>query len=128
MAAVSTHFAQRTYSAVDAADKLSCRPDFAIAVYPGHLWAHEDEDHATRDETDLSLRPDIRVRADTPPTFLLQAEDDHVDGVEQSLTYYVALQKAGVPTEMHLYAQGGHVTPSAFARASCRSRSCHGWW
>ena len=35
-------------------------------------------------------------------------EDDHVDGVEQALAYYVALQKAGVPTEMHLYAQGGH--------------------
>lgn len=108
VAAVSTHFAQRTYPPVDAADKLSCRPDFAIALYPGHLWAHEDEDRATRDETALSLRPDIRVRADTPPTFLLQAEDDHVDGVEQSLAYYVALQKAGVPTEMHLYAQGGH--------------------
>jgi acetyl esterase/lipase len=108
VAAVSTQFAQRTYPPVDAADKLSCRPDFAIAVYPGHLWTHEDEDNATRDETDLSLRPDIRVRADTPPTFLLQAEDDHVDGVEQSLAYYVALQKAGVPTEMHLYAQGGH--------------------
>jgi len=107
-AVVSTHFAQRTYAPVDAADKLSCRPDFAIALYPGHLWAHEDEDHGTRDETDLSLRPDISVRADQPPTFLLQAEDDHVDGVEQSLAYYVALKKAGVPTEMHLYAQGGH--------------------
>lgn len=108
VAAVSTHFAQRTYAPVDAADKLSCRPDFAIVLYPGHLWAHEDEDHATRDETELSLRPDIRVGSDTPPTFLLQAEDDHVDGVEQSLAYYVALQKAGIPTEMHLYAQGGH--------------------
>jgi dipeptidyl aminopeptidase/acylaminoacyl peptidase len=42
------------------------------------------------------------------PTFLLQAEDEDVDGVEQTLAYYVALQKAGVPTEMHLYAQGGH--------------------
>jgi acetyl esterase/lipase len=108
VAAVSTHFAQRTYAPVDAADKLSCRPDFAIALYPGHLWAHEDEDQDTRDETDLRLRPDITVRADSPPTFLLQAEDDHVDGVEQTLAYYVALQKAGVPTEMHLYAQGGH--------------------
>jgi len=108
VAAVSTHFAQRTYPPVDAADALSCRPDFAIAVYPGHLWAHEDEDHATRNQEDLRLRPDIRVRADTPPTFLLQAENDDVDGVHQSLAYYVALQKAGVPTEMHLYAQGGH--------------------
>jgi len=108
VAAVSTHFAQRTYAPVDDADKLSCRPDFAIALYPGHLWAHEDEDHAIRDETDLKLRSDIPVRADSPPTFLLQAEDDIVDGVEQSLAYYVALQKAGVPTEMHLYAHGGH--------------------
>lgn len=108
VAAVSTHFAQRTYPPMDAADALSCRPDFAIALYPGHLWEHEDEDRATRDETDLGLRPDIRVRADTPPTFLLQAEDDDVDGVQQSLAYYVALHKAGVPTEMHLYAQGGH--------------------
>ena len=108
VAAVSTHFAQRTYPPVDAADTLSCRPDFAIAVYPGHLWAHEDESHATRKEEDLSLRPDIRVRADTPPTFLLQAENDEVDGVQQSLAYYVALHKAGVPTELHLYAKGGH--------------------
>jgi len=88
VAAVSTHFAQRTYAPVDDADKLSCRPDFAIALYPGHLWALEDEDHATRDQTDLSLRPDIPVRADSPPTFLLQAEDDHVDSVEESLAYY----------------------------------------
>lgn len=108
VAAVSTRFAQRTYSPVDAADALSCRPDFAIAVYPGHLWVHEDEDRATRKDEDLSLRPDIRVRADTPPTFLLQAQNDPVDNVRQSLAYYVALQKAGVPTELHLYAQGGH--------------------
>lgn len=108
VAAVSTHFGQRTYAPVDDADKFSSRPDFAIAIYPGHLWVHEDDDHATRDETDLKLRPDIHVTADTPPTFLLQAEDDHIDGVEQALAYYVALQKAGVPTEMHLYARGGH--------------------
>jgi acetyl esterase/lipase len=98
-AAVSTHFGKRTYPSVDAADNLSCRPDFAVLVYPGHLWTPG---------TELTLRPDIRVRADTPPTFLLQAEDDNVDPVKHSLTYYVALQKAGVPTEMHLYAEGGH--------------------
>ena len=108
VAAVSTHFARRTYPPVDVADTLSCRPDFAIAIYPGHLWAHEDEDRATRNQEDLRLRPDIRVRADTPPTFLLQAENDDVDTIEESLAYYVALQKAGVPTEMHLYAKGGH--------------------
>ena len=57
--AVSTRFARRTYPPVDAADELSCRPDVAIVLYPGHLWTPG---------TDLSLRPDIRVRADTPPT------------------------------------------------------------
>lgn len=116
-AAASTHFAKRTYPVVDAADKQSCRPDFAVVVYPGHLWIHEDEDAETRNQQDLGLRPDIRVRADTPPTFLLQAQDDHVDGIAQSLAYYVALNKAGVPTEMHLYAEGGHafgLRPSKF--------------
>ncbi|HEX7944960.1 MAG TPA: alpha/beta hydrolase [Phenylobacterium sp.] len=108
VAAVSTRFAERTYAPVDAADALSSRPDFAIAAYPGHLWAHEDESRATRKPEDLTLRPDIRVRADTPPTFLVQAQDDPVDNIAQSLAYYVALQKAGVPTELHLYAKGGH--------------------
>ncbi|SBV50546.1 xylanase [Xanthomonas bromi] len=108
VAAISTHFATRTYPPVDASDAQSCRPDFAIAVYPGHLWAHEDEDRATRDPTHLSLRPDITVTAQTPPTFLLQAEDDAIDGVSQSLAYYVALKQAGVPAEMHLYTEGGH--------------------
>ena len=117
VAATSTHFDKRTYPRVDAADDESSRPDFAIAVYPGHLWLHEDDDDDPRVQTDLRLRPDITVTKDTPPTFLLMAEDDHVDGVEQALAYYVALQTAGVPTEMHLYAQGGHafgLRPSKF--------------
>ncbi len=99
VAAISTHFDRRLYSAVDAADHQSCRPDFAIACYPGHLWDRRQ---------DLKLNPHIRVTRSTPPTFLLQAEDDHVDGVEQSLVYYIGLKKAGVPVEMHLYARGGH--------------------
>jgi acetyl esterase/lipase len=98
-AAVSTRFAQRSYPPVDAADKLSCRPDFAVVVYPGHLWTPG---------TTLTLRSDIRIVADTPPTFLVHAEDDPVDPVKHSLTYYAELQKAGVPTEMHVFAQGGH--------------------
>jgi len=102
VAAVSTHFDRRLYPAVDAADKESCRPDFAIACYPGHLWDDGE------DGKDLKLNPNVTVTHNTPPTFLLQAEDDHVDGVEQSLVYYIGLKKAGVPVEMHLYAQGGH--------------------
>ena len=59
-------------------------------------------------DKNLGLNPDIHVTAQTPPTFLLQAEDDHVDSVYDSLSYYIALEKAGVPAEMHLYAHGGH--------------------
>ena len=99
VAAMSTHFDKRLYPAVDAADKESCRPDFAIACYPGHLWGGDDN---------LELNPNIAVTSDTPPTFLLQAEDDNVDGINQSLAYYIALKNAGVPVEMHLYAHGGH--------------------
>jgi acetyl esterase/lipase len=99
VAAISTHFEQRLYPAVDAADKESCRPDFAVAVYPGHLWI---------DEKSFQLNPNVPVTRQTPPTFLLQDEDDDVDNVNDSLVYYIALKKAGVPVEMHLYAQGGH--------------------
>jgi acetyl esterase/lipase len=100
VAELSTHFEKRLYPAVDAADKVSCRPDFAIACYPGHLHHAED----------LKLNPDVATNVTrwTPPTFLLQAENDHVDGVQQSLVYYIGLIKAGVPVEMHLYAEGGH--------------------
>src|SRR5271166_4825705 len=120
VAAMSTHFAKRLYPAVDAADKESCRPDFAVAVYPGHLSlsaAEWDAKQGTKKfvihypataDKHLGLNPDIPVTQQTPPTFLLQAEDDHVDNVDDSLAYYIALKNARVPVEMHLYAQGGH--------------------
>jgi acetyl esterase/lipase len=108
VAGMSTRFQQRLYPAVDEADKESCRPDFAVAVFPGHLWANEDRDPSTIHDEKFELRPDIHVTRETPPTFLLQAENDDVDGVNQSLVYYIALKNAGVPVEMHLYAEGGH--------------------
>src|SRR6266850_948396 len=64
--------------------------------------------HPPNADKDLALNPDVPVTSQTPPTFLLQAEDDHVDNVDDSLAYYIAVKKAGVPVEMHLYAQGGH--------------------
>jgi acetyl esterase/lipase len=101
VAATSVHFDKRLYAAVDAADEQSCRPDFAVAIYPGHLAVKENS---------LELNPDIarHITARTPPTFLLQNEDDHVDSVWDSLAYYAALKKAGVPVELHSYAEGGH--------------------
>ncbi len=99
VAAMSTHFEKRLYPTVDAADTESCRPDFAIALYPGHLAVPE---------RDFALNPDIQVTSRTPPTFLLQAEDDSIDPVENSLVYHAALRKAGISAEMHLYVKGGH--------------------
>ena len=96
VAEASTRYRQRLYKPVDAADTESIRPDFALAIYPGHLAVNG------------KLNPNVPVTRDTPPTFVLQAEDDHVDGVEQALVYYTALAEAGAPAEMHLYAHGGH--------------------
>ena len=97
-AAISTHFDQRLYDPIDDADKLSCRPDFAVVVYPGYL-ALEDKNFAAN--------ADINPTANTPPTFIVQAEDDPVH-VENAVVYFLALKNAKVPAELHIYAQGGH--------------------
>ena len=97
VASISTHEG-RSYTPVDSADRESWRPDFAVALYPGHL--------ATREAR--TLNSDIHVTSRTPPTFLIQAQDDPVDPVENSVVYYSALQQAGVPAELHVFAKGGH--------------------
>jgi acetyl esterase/lipase len=100
VAAISTHHT-RIYPRVDKADEESCRPDFAVSLYPGHMSVNY--------QADLSkLNPTIRVTSQTPPTFLLHAQDDPVDPVEFSLLYYAALRKENVPVEMHLFGHGGH--------------------
>ena len=112
VAAISTNFHHRLYAPVDVADKESCRPDFAVALYPGHMMehtaAHSKSNRSKSNFKTLELNPYIPVTRETPPTFLLQAEDDPVDTVKNSLVYYAALQNAGVAVEMHLYAHGGH--------------------
>lgn len=96
-AEISTNFDRHLYAPFDAADLESARPDFALPIYPGHLVTENG-----------ALNPNVPITKNTPPTFLVQAEDDYVDGVSQSLVYYTALARAHVPAEMHLYANGGH--------------------
>ncbi|MBC7841146.1 MAG: alpha/beta hydrolase [Gemmatimonadaceae bacterium] len=99
MAIMSSTRFDRRYAAVDAADSVSSRPDFALVLYPGRMaYRH----------TNFAPNPDIRVTARTPPTFLVHAYDDDVNPVENSLLYSAALRKAGVPAEIHVYAKGGH--------------------
>jgi acetyl esterase/lipase len=101
VAATSVHFNKRLYAEVDAADAESCRPDFAVALYPGHLFIKKGT---------LELNPDIarRISPQTPPTFLLQNENDDVDSIWDALSYEAALINAHVPVEFHSYAEGGH--------------------
>jgi acetyl esterase/lipase len=97
-ALVSNTYDKRTYQQVDAADEVSCRPDFTILAYPAYLVDEKE---------DGKLAPEIKVTEKTPPTFIMQTEDDPIK-VENALYYYLALKKADVSAEMHLYPKGGH--------------------
>lgn len=97
-AELSTHYADRTYPAVDDADRESCRPDFTILIYPAYLTAPDGS---------LTLSPEIRVDHATPPAFITMTEDDPVH-VENAIAYALALKDAKVPVELHVYPSGGH--------------------
>ena len=98
-AALSNNFATRGYEAVDEIDRVSCRPDFAVLVYPAYLAVKK---------VGPDLSPELKITPQTPPTFLTMTEDDDGAGVEGPLYYYLALKRAKVPAEMHLYPKGGH--------------------
>jgi acetyl esterase/lipase len=97
LVAQTSNILKPAYGPVDAIDKISSRPDFAVALYPGHMC---------RDGG--SFDPKLPVTAAAPPTFIVQAWDDATDPICNSLMYASALDKAGVPTEVHLFAKGGH--------------------
>jgi acetyl esterase/lipase len=96
--ATATSFDQKTYEPVNDIDQLSCRPDFAIPVYSGYLKAKD------RDE----LAPGLRVPAETPPVFLVHGGDDLISSPEHSVYMYLALKRAGIPAELHIYARTAH--------------------
>jgi acetyl esterase/lipase len=99
-AVLSNNHEERTYPHVDDADDVICRPDFAMIIYPG--WLNSGGPGSR------GVAPELPVSAErTPPTFLVQTQDDHAN-IENSLNYYLALQAVKVPAEMHLYATGGH--------------------
>lgn len=93
----STNADRRGYEPLDATDRVDCRPDFVVAVYPGGVVKRGTSE----------LAPEIRVTSQTPPMFFAHASDDRVS-TENSIQTYLALKRAGVPAEMHLYATGGH--------------------
>lgn len=92
----STAYEKRTYPLLEKIDKYSCRPNFSLLIYPAYL-----------DGENFGLAPEIVVTSKTPPTLLIQSEDDK-SYINSSLFYYYALKEAGVPAWMHLYSKGGH--------------------
>jgi len=101
--ATATHFEKRTYTPIDSVDRVSPRPDFAIGCYSGYL---KEEG---KDEVPAGMK---YIPADTPPILLAHASDDDQQAggsdVENTVFMYLALHRAKIPTEMHVYATGGH--------------------
>lgn len=97
-----SHTDESTYPLRDAADRQSSRPDFAIVAYTARLL------DARRGRNELELAPWVRISPDAPPTLILHAMDDPVDDVRHAMAYALALNDAGAPVDMRLYAKGGH--------------------
>jgi acetyl esterase/lipase len=117
--ATATSFEQRTYEPMDEVDRVSCRPDFAILAYSGYLKAKDKDE----------LAPGLRIPAGTPPVFLVHGGDDIISTPEHSVFMYLALKRAGVSAELHVYANTAHdfaVRPGD-RPYSTWTRSCERW-
>ena len=97
-AGLTSYFADRQYQPIDDVDQVSFRPNFAMLIYPAYF---EKKDEPSK------MRGDVTITKDAPPTFLVHAWDDPVT-VFSSLHIATELRKVGVPTELHIYATGGH--------------------
>ncbi len=113
----ATHFDRGNKDAADLIDRVSCRPDFAVLVYPVISFTTEYMHKGSRknllgDNPDQkvveSLSNEKRVTAETPPTFLVHTNEDTEVPPENSALFYLALRKAKVPTELHIYEKGRH--------------------
>jgi acetyl esterase/lipase len=96
--ATATGFEKRSYEPRDDIDKVSCRPDFAVLVYPGYL---KDKD---RD----GIAPGLHIPGGTPPVFLAHGGADLISPPEHSVSMYLALKRAGIPAELHVYSETAH--------------------
>jgi len=117
--ATATSFEQRTYKPIDDVDKTSCRPDFAIGVYSGYLKAKDKDE----------IAPGLHIPAGMPPIFLAHGGADIISPPEHSVLMYLAMRKAGVPAELHVYATAAHdfgVRPSDHP-CSTWTQACANW-
>ena len=113
----STHFDKGNATSADPIDRVSSRPDFAVLGYPvitlTEPWTHQGSKTSLLGENPdpalaRSLSTETQVTAQTPPTFLFHTNADTTVPVENSVYYFLALRKAGVPAEMHIFKDGAH--------------------
>lgn len=119
--ATATNFEQRSYEPIDTIDQVSCRPDFAIPVYSGYFQV--------TDQGEKKLSPTVRLPATAPPLLIVHASDDAISDVEHSVTFYLALKRAGIHADLHVYAFGGHgfgVRPTT-GTCSAWKQACVDW-
>ncbi len=117
--AAATRFQKRSYPPLDAIDKVSCRPDFAVLCYAGYLKVKDKEE----------LAPWLHIPAGTPPIFLAHGGDDIISSPEHSVVAYLALKRAGVPAELHIYATAAHDFGVRASDHPCSTwtQSCIAW-
>jgi acetyl esterase/lipase len=96
--ATATTFEHRQYGRIDGADDVSCRPDFVVLCYSGFLKATDKDE----------LWPGLHIPSTTPPVLLTHTSDDTISSSENSAIMYLALKRANIPAELHIYASGDH--------------------
>lgn len=125
-----THFRKRYSEAVDVIDSRSCRPDFMILMYPvisfTEWYTHKGSRRnllGDNPDPDLveNLSNEKQVTSETPPTFLVHANDDNAVPPENSIAFYLALREAKVPAEMHIYEKGSHGFGPGVGKGACSS-------
>ncbi len=113
----ATHFDKGRIEANNEIEKMSCRPDFAVLVYPvitfNELWGHMgSRENLMGKNHDLKLihyySNELQVTKETPPAFLVLADDDKAVPPRNSIEFYSALKEKGIPAELHIFREGGH--------------------
>jgi acetyl esterase/lipase len=114
---LSTHFDTGNNDSTNPIERLSCRPDFSILIYPvitfkeewGHMGSRENLIGKTTDWKIIqNFCNELQVNKLTPPAFLALADDDAAVKPRNSIEYYLALKREGIPAELHIFREGGH--------------------
>lgn len=113
-----TQYDHRAYEPIDDTDKVSCRPDFGIPIYPAWLEVEGKDE----------LKSEFPVNKQTPPMFIACAADDRISAVG-SAVLYLAMKHAGAPAEVHIYAKGGHGFGLRHSANPCSTwpQRCEAW-